>query len=224
MSFQPGPFSRMRFPSVSLFALVAVVSLTSSASGQSSEFVVARPPVAAARVPAAMEIESGPVMEPVYEIQPGESQVQIPETAVKIDEVETLAGDCETCLVMDHTAVTRTEVIKNANLFGIPDDACCDEWSGFCRMRELSLDCSCGGLKAKKGHFGIPWFRSADAGEDCDYCQGGCCSKSNKSVTRQRNETRLSVLTSGWKNSFRSPYENCNAMTCGKDAACKTCK
>lgn len=42
---------------------------------------------------------------------------------------------------------------------------CCDEWEDFCRFRDLSFRCGCGGLKAMPGHLGLPWLGS---GENCD--------------------------------------------------------
>ena len=46
--------------------------------------------------------------------------------------------------------------------FGEPG---CDEWANFGRGRHLEFDASCGGMKAKPGHLGIPWLGSK---EDCD--------------------------------------------------------
>ena len=55
------------------------------------------------------------------------------------------------------------------NLQGAPTsdfgDPGCDEWAGFVRFNELQHETSCGGLKAKPGHLGIPWLGSND---NCD--------------------------------------------------------
>ena len=68
----------------------------------------------------------------------------------------------------------------------------CDEWAGFCRNRDISFDCNCGGLKANPGHLGLPWLGGKDncdqtvrrnRGCGCKECQtqSSCdsCSESN---------------------------------------------
>ena len=47
--------------------------------------------------------------------------------------------------------------------FGTCD--CCDEWEGFCGIKNLDFKCGCGGLKATPGHLGLPWLGSR---ENCD--------------------------------------------------------
>ena len=120
------------------------------------------------------------------------------------------------------------EVVKNRNLFG---DAkrCCDEWAGFCRMKDLSYDCGCGGLKQKRGHYGIPWLRSGNAGEDCDYCNGGCCKKSGLCSKRDAKK-RCSGFTDAFRKSSHSKSSRskcgcgCGEETCPEEEGCKSCQ
>lgn len=113
-------------------------------------------------------------------------------------------------------------VVKNKDFFGIDRDSCCDEWSKFGKSKNLKLDVNCGGLKAKKGHLGIPWLRSADEGEDCDYCQGGCCEKERGG--RQNRKTRRSVFTNAWSKATRGRDEGCTAPNCSEQEGCSSCQ
>ena len=42
----------------------------------------------------------------------------------------------------------------------------CDEWEGFCRIRNVEYFTKCSGLKANPGHYGLPWLAGCDACED----------------------------------------------------------
>ena len=84
---------------------------------------------------------------------------------------------CQTCegdVVTDENLFPE---VKNANFFGVDRDECCDEWAGMCKGKSLKYGCGCGGLKANKGHLGIPWLKRKYGGDGCDYCKGGCCEK-----------------------------------------------
>lgn len=114
-------------------------------------------------------------------------------------------------------------VVKNRNLFGVDRDSCCDEWSKFCRIKDMKYDCGCGGLKAKKGHLGIPWLRSADEGEDCDYCQGGRCKK-GREACREKRETRKNPFTSAWNKAKRGRGKDCDECNCPEEEGCTSCQ
>jgi len=86
-------------------------------------------------------------------------------------------ADCQTCegnVIVDDRLFPE---VKNVNFFGVDRNECCDEWSGLCACKSLKYGCNCGGLKANKGHLGIPWLKSKFGAESCDYCNGGCCEK-----------------------------------------------
>ena len=67
--------------------------------------------------------------------------------------------------------------VKNVNFFGVDRNQCCDEWAGLCDSKSPKYRCNCGGLKANKGHLGIPWLKRKYGGDGCDYCNGGRCEK-----------------------------------------------
>ena len=97
--------------------------------------------------------------------------------------------DCEACQTCEGTVVVDEQLfpeVRNVNFFGVDREACCDEWSGFCKMKNLTFGCNCGGIKANKGHLGLSWLRSRYGGEDCDYCNGGCCEQNNCNDCSQR--------------------------------------
>lgn len=121
------------------------------------------------------------------------------------------------------TSAAGYTVVKNKDFFGVDKDACCDEWSKMCKMKDMKYNCGCGGLKAKKGHLGIPWLRTADAGEDCDYCQGGCCEK-GRSARRQSRKTSGNVFTNAWSKALRGRGEDCTESTCPEEEGCSSCQ
>ncbi len=117
-------------------------------------------------------------------------------------------------------------VVKNKNFFGIDKDSCCDEWSKFCKIKDMKFGCGCGGLKANKGHLGIPWLRSGDAGEDCDYCKGGCCKK-GLAACREKRETRQATFSSAWnkrKGDRCDRCDNCAKANCPEEEGCTSCR
>ena len=118
----------------------------------------------------------------------------------------------------------RYSVVKNTDLFGVERDKCCDEWSKFARFKETKYRSNCGGLKANKGHLGISWLRSADEGEDCDYCQGGCCERGVRAASRQNRETRRDVFTSAWNKAPRRRGDNCSLGNCPEEEGCTSCR
>lgn len=121
-------------------------------------------------------------------------------------------------------SVARIAVVKNRHLFGDPDK-CCDEWKGFCKMKKLSTDCPCGGFKAKPGHWGLPWLRSGEAGEDCDYREGGCCESGG--CKRQTNgEIRRNVLADAIANfpRFRRDCTCSGGDHCDPKEGCQSCQ
>ena len=114
-------------------------------------------------------------------------------------------------------------VVKNRDFFGVDKDSCCDEWTKFCNFKDIKFNCGCGGLKANKGHLGIKWLRSADEGEDCDYCQGGCCDR-EKSAGRERRDTRRNVFSSAWNKATRSRCDECDPSNCPEEEGCTSCR
>ena len=115
-------------------------------------------------------------------------------------------------------------VVKNRDFFGVEKGKCCDEWSKFCNYKDLKFNCNCGGLKANKGHLGISWLRSADGGEDCDYCQGGCCEKGIRAAGRRNRETRRDVFSSAWKKATRDRCDECDPSNCPEEEGCTSCR
>ena len=151
------------------------------------------------------------------------------QTVSEIDSGYVTSDDTVMASFFDNeSSVEVVEVVKNRNLFG-DRKRCCDEWAGFCRMKDLSYECGCGGLKQKRGHYGIPWLRSADAGEDCDYCNGGCCKKSGSCVKRNAKK-RCSVFTDAFRKSSRSKSSQskcgcgCGEETCPEEMECESCQ
>ena len=166
-----------------------------------------------------------------------QSPVSVPSDArlVNIGEAQ-VAGEMDVCCAVNGAEVTSfsdeeslsdacsgdaVEVVKNQNLFG-DRKRCCDEWSGFCRMKELSYGCNCGGLKSNRGHLGISWLRSRDAGEDCDYCNGGCCEKT-ESCHKRNAKKRRSVFADAFQKCSRSKC-GCGEETCPEEEGCTSCQ
>lgn len=114
--------------------------------------------------------------------------------------------------------------VKNRDLFGVDEDNCCDEWSKFGNFKDLKYKGNCGGLKANKGHLGISWLRSADGGEDCDYCQGGCCEKGIRAAGRRNRATRRDVFSSAWSKATRSRCDECDPDNCPEEEGCTSCQ
>ncbi len=171
-------------------------------------------------------LEAGLKIVSAYEVEVLETPVYDSTTAVTEKmPAEAALESCESCLPEESPSTTA--VVKNVNYFGVDDDTCCDEWSGFCKIKDMPMNCGCGGLKARKGHLGIPWLRSADEGEDCDYCQGGCCGDNN-AAGKQRRQTRRSALsyawTSAWSKATRGNCESCSAATTCKTEGCTSCR
>jgi hypothetical protein len=90
-------------------------------------------------------------------------------------------------------------------------------------------------LKAKKGHLGVPWFRSRDEVQGCDYCQGGCCDKQKRTGNKKqekRNSTSptalSSVFTSAWNKATGndSGADGVDGITCDcpKEEQCTSCQ
>lgn len=105
----------------------------------------------------------------------GLSAIDSPDPSI---ELATEGQQCDACESNVVTAEHLFPEVKNVNFFGVDRESCCDEWAGLCACKSLKYGCSCGGLKASKGHFGIPWLKSKFGGEGCDYCNGGCCDES----------------------------------------------
>lgn len=62
-----------------------------------------------------------------------------------------------------YQATVESPSSTRANIFGIDEDQCCDEWENFT---------ACGGLKTNPGHYGIPWLTGKDNCEAANGC--GC--------------------------------------------------
>ena len=133
-------------------------------------------------------------------------------------------GTYETYDSRPHEPAARYSVVKNRDFFGVDRDRCCDEWSKFANVKDLKYKSNCGGLKANKGHLGISWLRSADNGEDCDYCQGGCCERGVRAASRQNRETRRDVFTSAWNKAPRRRGDNCSLGNCPEEEGCTSCR
>ena len=161
-----------------------------------------------------------------------QSPVSVPSDArlVNVGEVQ-MAEEMDFCCASNSGELTSFSgeessgnavvVVKNQNLFG-DRKRCCDEWAGFCRIKELSYGCNCGGLKSNPGHLGISWLRSRDAGEDCDYCNGGCCEK-GESCFKRNAKKRCSVFTDAFKKCSRSKC-GCEEETCSEEEGCASCQ
>ena len=103
------------------------------------------------------------------------ADISVVDPTTALTKTETDFDACQTC---EGTVVTDQELfpeVKNVNFFGVDRETCCDEWSGFCKMKSLKFGCSCGGLKANKGHLGLRCLKGRNGGEGCDFCNGGCC-------------------------------------------------
>ena len=111
----------------------------------------------------------------------------------------------EQSVVTDELLYPEVREVKNVNFFGVDRNECCDEWSGLGGCKSLKYGGRCGGLKSSKGHLGIGWLRSGYGGEDCDYCNGGCCEKDCG--------TKLRDLIKS------CPIKNCLKKFCCKDSA-----
>ena len=114
-------------------------------------------------------------------------------------------------------------VVKNKDFFGVDKDDCCDEWSKFCKFKDMKFKCGCGGLKANKGHLGIRWLKSGDAGEDCNSCEGGCCKKGT-AACRDPRQARRDVFSSAWKKGKRGRCEDGDEATCPEEEGCTSCR
>ena len=161
---------------------------------------------------------------PVYDSATATQQYEQYEQYEQYDasiEVPSESYDADHHSWTEEPAAAKT-VVKNRDFFGVNKDACCDEWSRFGRGKDLKYKSNCGGLKANKGHLGIPWLRSADAGEDCDYCQGGCCEKG--AAGRERRETRREVFSSARKKCKRDSCDNCAQGNCPEKEGCTSCR
>lgn len=178
-------------------------------------------PTAGNEVVSDLPLESGPEI------------VSVPEEFTSFEpRVDVATSDCSTCNSYDASSsslfpdenVARIAVVKNRHLFGDPDK-CCDEWKGFCKMKKLSTDCPCGGLKAKRGHSGLSWLRSGEAGEDCDYCEGDCCESGGcKRLTN--SEIRRNVFADAIANwpRFRRDSTCSSGSQCDAKAGCQSCQ
>ena len=119
--------------------------------------------------------------------------------------------------------------VKNVNFFGVDRNECCDEWAGLCNCKSPKYRCNCGGLKANKGHLGIPWLKRKYGGDGCDYCNGGRCEKKRhhnkdghkKFSRKDRSEEATDSSDQPSQNSiFGRPLEN-DCQRCGRcDEGC----
>ena len=104
----------------------------------------------------------------------------------------------------DNTRLTNPLNGVQLDLQGAPTadfgPAGCDEWDGFCRMRDLEQNCNCGGLKVNPGHLGIPWLGSKD---NCD-----------QTTQRKRLRDRRCIDCEA-QSSYDSGAHDAGCTTCG---------
>lgn len=143
---------------------------------------------------------------------------QPPYEQVPSGEIHVPASSDELC--NDPRCECSGDIVRNWAFFGVDRNQCCDEWSGFCKMKSLKYRCGCGGLKTNRGHLGMRWLRLRRGGETCDYCNGGCCDQCN-SRGGKRSATPAAV--------FNRPVDSCDRcdqQACGDDdeAYCESCR